>query len=108
MLSDQVRELEKDLEFKEKECQSLQKEVQQLRIKCKALKDCCKCVIPVKIYTHKARRNTTVKFMDDSCQTVTRIKGEKDCLETAIAYAVLKQLITKEDLNKLIKEREEH
>ena len=65
-------------------------------------------VIPNKVYTHKARKNTTVKFLDGSQVTVTRKAGEKDCIETAIAYCILKQLLPASDLRKLIEEREEH
>ena len=65
-------------------------------------------LIPIKVYTHKKRRNTTVKFKSGMCVTVKRKLGEKDCIETAIAYCILKQLITKNELEKLIQEREKH
>ena len=71
-------------------------------------KDLCKSVIPNHVYTHKARKNTIVKFLDGSQQTVTRRAGEKDCIETAIAYCILKQLMPAKDLKKLIETKEEH
>ena len=108
ILSEEVRELEKDLEFKQKECDSLKEELARSKRILSKYEELSKSMIPVKIYTHKARRHTTVKFLDNSQQTVTRIKGEKDCIETAIVYAVLKQLLRGQDLKKLIKEREEH
>ena len=108
MLSEEVRELEKDLEFKDKEIKSLKEELAEVRDLLNKYRELSRSIIPVKVYTHKLRRHTTVKFMDDSQQTVTRIKGEKDCIETAIAYCVLKQLMPKNDLNKLIERREEH
>ena len=74
----------------------------------KHYKDCCEMVIPEKLYVCKKRRNTTIKFRDGSSVTVKRKPGEKDCLETAIAYCILKQLLTASDIKKLIKEREEH
>ena len=65
-------------------------------------------MIPIKIYTHKERRNTTVIFMDGSSVTVKRKKGEKDCIETALAYCLLKQCLSASDIKKLVDKREEH
>lgn len=58
--------------------------------------------IPVKVYHHKKRENTTVKFLDGTSITVKRMKGDKDCLETAIVYALFKKNYA--DPNKLLKE----
>ena len=107
-LSEQIDDLEKRLEkalsandnyrnlnFK------LVKRIQELEV-------LVKMMIPNQVYTHKERKNTTVKFLDGSQQTVTRKSGEKDCLETAIAYCLLKQALPTKDLRKLIENREEH
>ena len=108
MISEKVKELEEELE-KAKGLISWQaKEIERLKKKKDEYKECCMMVIPEKIYTHKARGNTTVKFQDGSSMTVKRKQGDKDCIETAIAYCILKQMLTPEDVRKLIKEREEH
>lgn len=108
MLFEQVKELEKDLEFLKKENLTLKAEIENLKRKLNGFQQCCEMVIPNKVYTHKERRNTTVKFLDGSQVTVTRRPNEKNCIETAIAYCILKQLLPAKDLKKLIEEREEH
>lgn len=107
-ISKQVEELEKKYELAQQFIEKLNAENFKLRDKVENYKNCCKMVMPNKVYTHKKRKNTTVKFLDGSSQTVTRRAGEKDCIETAIAYCILKQLLTSADLKKLIKDREEH
>lgn len=42
------------------------------------------------IYHHKKRKNTTIVFADDTSITVHLKKGDRDCLETAIAWALMK------------------
>lgn len=108
MVFEEVKELEEAYEKLRKKYVEETVKNQQLEKKLKGFENCCKMVIPNKVYTHKKRKNTTVKFLDGSQQTVTRRSGEKDCIETAIAYCVLKQLITAQELKKLIEEREEH
>lgn len=108
MLSEEVKELERDYKIATKTIAEQAAKIAMLEEKIKAYENCCKMVIPNQVYTHKARRNTTVKFLDGSQVTVTRKSGEKDCIETAIAYCVLKQLLPASDLRKLIEEREEH
>lgn len=61
---------------------------------------------PVKVYHHRKRRNTTVKFADGSSVTVTRAKGDKDCLETAIVYALFKKNYDKKILEELVENAE--
>lgn len=56
---------------------------------------------PVKIYKTDSRGNTTIMFEDGSCETVKRKKGEKDCLDTAIAYALMKHVYPKHILKHL-------
>lgn len=63
--------------------------------------------IPVRVYVHKQRRNTTIVFKDNSTETVKRMKGDKDCLDTAIAYALVKHSYKKSELNELKKHVQE-
>ena len=108
MLSDDIKELEEEIKRLERENFKLKSDLTFIKRISEARKQAGDMLIPVKVYTHKKRRNTTVKFKSGMCVTVKRKLGEKDCIETAIAYCVLKQLITKNELEKLIKEREEH
>ena len=108
MLAEGVKELEERCKTQEELIKVLEGKVLFLKNQNERYKNCCEMVIPAKVFTHKSRRNTTVKFRDGSSMTVTRKQGEKDCLETAIAYCVLKQLMTASDVKKLIDEREEH
>lgn len=108
MLAEQIKELE---EKYKKACDYIDKqtkEIVNLKLKVKKYKECGEMMIPVKVYTHKKRRNTTVVFLDGSSITVKRKQGEKDCIETAIAYCMLKQCLTALDIKKLVNEREEH
>ncbi len=52
------------------------------------------------IYHHKQRNNTTIVFADGSSETVHLKKGDKNCLETAIAWALMKHIY---NINKLVK-----
>lgn len=61
---------------------------------------------PVKVY-HSKKRNTTIKFKSGKSVTVKRMKGETDCLETAIVYAIVKNMYPKSMLKKLMKDVEE-
>jgi len=108
MLSEEVKKLEEDYSKAIDRIKYLEKEVSVRDAWMKTASNAMKMIEPTKIYTHKQRRNTTVKFKDGSQQTVKRRPGEKDCVETALAYAVLKQLLTSQELKKLIAEREEH
>ena len=108
MLSEKIKDLEKDYADACKEIRKLTIENEGLKQRVKAYKECGAMMIPVKVYTHKARGNTTVKFLDGSSITVKRKKGEKDCIETAIAYCLLKQCLTASELKKLVNEKEEH
>lgn len=106
MLSNLVEQLEKTVA-------SLQSKVTQLEIdlateksKNKVLEDTFKNGMPVKIMYHKSRRNTTVKFMDGSSVTVKLKKGERHCLETALAYALMKHIYPTSLIKLLIKEVE--
>ena len=105
---EEVNELVKLAETQRQQIVDLTVENNRLKKAVEELRELAKCIIPNQVYTHKLRRNTTVKFLDGSQQTVTRRKGEPDCIETAIAYCVLKQLLPSKDLKKLIENREEH
>ena len=108
MLSDEVKELERDYRIATQKIAQLTAENIHLKELVEKYKKLCEMVIPNKVYTHKERRNTTVKFLDGSQVTFKRRGKEKDCIETAIAYCILKQLMPAEDLRKLINDREEH
>ena len=108
MLSDEVKRLEVENVNLKRENTDLKNHLELKSKIIKHYKDCCTMVIPEKLYVCKKRRNTTIRFKDGSCMTVKRKAGEKDCIETAIAYCILKQLLTASDVKKLIKEREEH
>ena len=108
MLADDVKELENEYSRLLKTSQELSERIIKLKKQVESYKKCCEMVLPVKVHTHKARRNTTVVFRDGSSMTVKRKAGEKDCIETAIAYCIMKQLITNDYLKKLIKNKEEH
>jgi len=60
-------------------------------------------ITPVQVYKCSFRRSTTVKFLDGSSVTVHRMKGDKDCLETAIVYALFKKVYPKKLLVNLVK-----
>lgn len=108
MLSDEVKALEESFKKANEQIVELTTERDILKRLVEKYKKLCEMVIPNKVYTHKERRNTTVKFLDGSQVTVRRRYNEKDCIETAIAYCILKQLIPAADLKKLIEQREEH
>ena len=108
MIFENVKTLEENYERACNLLSEKNKEIAKLNLKIKHYKECCEMIIPEKLYVCKKRRNTTIRFRDGSCMTVKRKAGEKDCIETAIAYCILKQLLTAGDIKKLIKEREEH
>lgn len=108
MLSDEIKMLEDKVERLEKSLKESNWELGITKHKLNKAEACLKSQLPVKIYIHKGRRNTTLKFEDGHSITVKRKANEKDCTETAIAYALLKNALTKNYLKKLIKEAEIH
>ena len=64
-------------------------------------------VTPVQVYHCKTRGNTTVKFLDGKSVTVHKMKGDKDCIETAIAYALAKHYISSSGIKRLVKNLKE-
>ena len=101
-------ELQERIEYLENRNDFLEQRVASLSSWKERATETMKMVLPEKIYTHKERRNTTVRFKDGSTVTVKRKQGEKDCIETAIAYCILKRIMPPCELRELIKEREEH
>ena len=59
-------------------------------------------ITPVKVYYHRKRGNTTVKFLDGTSVTVKRAKGDRNCLETAIVYALYKKIYPRKLLENLV------
>lgn len=57
-----------------------------------------------KIFHHKQRGNTTIVFNDSSSVTVHLRKGDKNCLETAIAWALTKHTYNMKELLKYVQE----
>ena len=106
--------LNNQLETVKSEAEDLKKEIEEL----KRLKEVHKqsvhelanifsTMVPTKIYHHKKRGNTTVVFADKSSITVHRMKGEKDCVDTALAYAIMKKMYPKVLIKNLLKNIEE-
>lgn len=62
-----------------------------------------KSISPVQVLHNKDRNNTTVKFLDGSSITVKKRKEDKDCLETAIVWAVFKKIYDIRTLKLLVK-----
>lgn len=97
----------KKLEEKDNKIVELNRESDNYRSRIKRLEELnfnlVRSLTPVKIYHHKERGNTSVKFLDGEVITVKRMKGDKDCLETALAYAITKKLMSKRAFNMLIK-----
>ena len=108
MLSEDVKKLVEKCKTLENLLFSYSSKLTKSEETIKKLESIVKMVLPEKIYTHKERRNTTVKFKDGSSVTVKRKSGEKDCIETAIAYCIMEHVLPKNELKKLIKEREVH
>jgi len=69
----------------------------------KSFSDFTASITPTQVYHNKKRGNTTVKFMDGKSVTVHKMKNDKDCLETAIVYAIYKKLYSKKLLELLVK-----
>lgn len=84
--------------------EAYRKKIAQQEIMIKCYKEAFEHIHPVKVYRTKSRGNTTVIFLDGSSETVKLKKGEKDCLDTAIAYALMKHVYPKNVVKKLIVE----
>lgn len=108
MLSDKIKDLENENVVLRHELANSEIREKKHLMKIIDLEEIVKMALPVKVYTHKARRNTTVKFADGKCVTVKRKPGEKDCIETAIAYCIMKRVLHNSDIKKLVNEVEKH
>ena len=108
MLSDEIKKLENEKNQLSQENNKLAFEVASLKLQLSACHKMLTSLRPVKIYGSKSRRNTTVKFEAGNQVTVKRREGEKNCIETAVAYACLKRIIPNSKLKKLIAEAEIH
>lgn len=86
--------------------EEINKELIKLRIENDALRIQLKDFIskyPRRVWTCKKRNTTSVEMCDGSVVIVRRKKGEKDCIHTAICYAIVKNMIGSEKLNQLAK-----
>ena len=95
-----VREVDEYIEY-------LESQNKQLKLDLKILKDSMKHCHPTRLIHTKSRGNTTIIFHDGSSETVHLKEGEKDCLDTAVAYALMKHSYPKDIIRKLIKRVEE-
>ena len=108
MIFEEVKELEEKVEELENENQLLKDFNKALNDVIDKKDNLLKHIIPNQLYYHESRRNTTIKFLDGSSITVKRRKGEKHCIETAIAYCLLKQLMSNSQLKQLIENMEDN
>ena len=108
MLSEQIKELEKENALLRQIISMNDTFMKGIKSELNKYKECCQDVIPNQLFIHKTRGNTTIKFLSGKSVTVKRHKGDKDCLETAIAYCIMKSLLRPEQLRKLIKGAETH
>lgn len=93
-LTEENKTLRRDLLVEHNKFESIKKSVSALTAE----------MTPVKVYHHKGRDNTTVRFLDGKSVTVHRMKGDKDSLETAIVYAIFKKVYPKTLLESLVKD----
>lgn len=108
MIKDEVEALEKENQRLREVLSVKDKKIYDLNCSIIELNRRVLSYTPVKIFTHKKRGNTTLMFADRSSITVKKKKGEKYCLDTAIAYAYMKHCINRPLLKTIIEEREEH
>lgn len=83
----------------------LNKECDNYRNIIKTKQEFFNSITPSQVYHHKERGNTTVKFLDGTSVTVKKMAGDKDCLETAIVYAIFKKTYPKPLMKALIKHK---
>ena len=107
MISDQVKQLEQENHALKEQLKIADAVIDGYKNAFKLAQKELDHSIPVKLYHCKRRGNTTIKFKDGSSVTVKKKANEKDCIDTAIAYAILKHLYPKSVINNLKKEMEE-
>lgn len=83
--------LKKEISDKDSKILELENKLDQLRTMVVANDYFKASITPIKVYHHKKRGNTTVKFLDGTSVTVHKMKEDADCLETAIVYAIFKK-----------------
>lgn len=103
ILNNQLETLKLENKELKSEVEKLRKSEETHKQLVRELANMFSTMIPTKIYHHKKRGNTTVVFADKSSITVHRMKGEKDCVDTAFAYAVMKRMYPKVLIKNLLK-----
>ncbi len=90
------------MEDLERENKALKNAYRLLNDKYKSLMD---EITVYKVYHCKKRNNTTIVFKDGHSVTVKKMKGDKDCLHTAIAYALAKNIYSINLIAKNVEEK---
>ncbi len=93
----------KKIADKDSEILRLNKECDKYRAIIKVKQEFLNSITPTKVFHNKERGNTTVKFFDGSSITVKKMKGDKDCLETAIVWAIFKKMYPSGLIRHLVK-----
>ena len=102
---DVIKAKDKQIEDKDSEILRLNKECDNYRNIIKTKQEFFNSITPSQVLHHKERGNTTVKFLDGTSVTVKKMKGDKDCLETAIVWAIFKKTYPKPLMKALIKHK---
>ena len=102
---DVIKSKDKQIENKDSEILKLNKECDAYRETIKSKQEFLNSITPSQVYHHKERGNTTVKFLDGTSVTVKKMAGDKDCLETAIVWAIFKKTYPKPLMKALIKHK---
>ena len=102
---DVLNRANKEIADKDSIILKLNKECDNYRNIIKTKQEFFNSITPSQVYHHKERGNTTVKFLDGTSVTVKKMAGDKDCLETAIVYAIFKKTYPKPLMKSLIKHK---
>lgn len=102
---DVLNDANKKIADKDSEILRLNKECDNYRAIIKSKQEFLNSITPSQVLHHKERGNTTVKFLDGTSVTVKKMAGDKDCLETAIVYAIFKKIYPKPLMKTLIKHK---
>lgn len=89
---DVIKAKDKQIENKDSEILRLNKDCDAYRATIKSRQEFLNSITPTQVLHNEERGNTTVKFFDGSSITVKKMKGDKDCLETAIVWAIFKKM----------------
>ena len=104
VIVDENNQLKQRIKDLEKYNNDLSEDLESLKQEHKEMVNYFSSITPVQVYHSKKRGNTTVKFGDGRSVTVHRMKRDKDCLETAIVYALFKINYPKRLLSQLVSE----